>query len=228
MATKVQQIINHCQSVVNDDLTKWPPEDWLSFVNLGQLLIAQIDNSATATTVALQLVAGVYQACPAGAIKFLGLTNNLGANGTTPGAAIPLCDSEVLSAFNPSWMAATPATSIENYMYDENEPTKFRVSPPVHGSTAVHVGCRYAAAPTECTDTASNIGIPDKFVPALVEFCLHKALSSETDASNPAIAGAHLSAFFNLMGVDERNRIKYSPNVQSRGGNPPREARAQQ
>jgi hypothetical protein len=223
MSKTAQWIINYCQKIVIDDGNRWG-QSWIPFINAGQWLIADVFPSAMATTVQTQLVPGVNQSCPADSIRFLGLTNNGGVAGLTPGPVISLCDEESLSAFSPSWMAATASTTIENYMFDENEPTKFRVTPPVHASTAVYVGIRHVPAPTDCTTSSSSLSVPDKFLPALAEWCLYLALNSETDARDPNKANAHLTNFFNMMGVKQANRLKYTPNIQERAGIVPAEA----
>jgi len=225
MSKTAQWVIDLCEKVVVDSGTKWG-DSWIPFINSGQMLIADIFPSAVAVTTSIQLSPGVDQTCPAGATRFLGMTNNQGVDGNTPGDVIFLCDEDSLSAFNPSWMATTPATTVENFMFNENEPTNFMVYPPVHDTTAVYAGIQYATAPTDCVGAYSNLGVPDRFAPALAEWCLYMALSAETDARDPAKANNHLNNFFNLLNIKTQNRIKYSPNVQDRAGTPPTEARA--
>jgi hypothetical protein len=221
MAKKVQWIIDYCNAVVNDDGTKWG-SSWLPFVNSGQLLIADIFPAATARTQAVQLAVGVEQSAPVGSLRFLGLGCNMGDDGATPGDVITLCEEEFLSGFNPSWMAATPSATIENYMFDENEPTSFRVYPPAAASVWANV--RYSAVPSDCVSESDLLTVGDKYAAPLAEWCLYLALSAETDAADPNKAASHLSTFFNLLGIKKENRVMYSPNVRERAGHPPVEA----
>ena len=224
MSKKAQWVIDYCNGIVqDDDGTKWG-DSWLSFINAGQLLIADIFPAATALTEVVRLVPGVGQTCPEGAMRFLGLTVNMGT-GSTPGNAIQLCDAEFLSACVPGWMSETPSTAVEQYMFDENEPVNFRVYPPVHATTQVHVGLRYAATPTDCASFGSTLSIGDKYSAALAEWCIYMALSGETDVADPNKAQSHLTNFFNLLGIKKENRVRYSPNIRERSGYPPSEAR---
>lgn len=225
MSKKAQWVFDYCNGIVQDlDGTKWG-DSWLSFINAGQILIADIFPAATALTSVMQLDPGVNQSCPAGALKFLGLTVNMGDNGTTPGAAVQLCDAELLASFVPGWASATAATAVEQYMFDENEPINFRVYPPVHATTDVYVGIRYSATPTDCQSFQDLLGVSDKYSVALGEWCIYMALNGETDVADPNKAQGHLSNFFNLLGVKKENRVKYSPNVRERAGYPPSEVR---
>ena len=214
MSKTAQWVIDYCNQIINDDGARWG-NSWLTFINTGQLLIADIFPAAVSITEPFLLDEGVDQVCPDNATRFLGLVNNLGDDGFTNGDIITICDVNSLSVFSPGWMAATPSSKVENYIFNENEPTNFKVYPPVAPDAIVYVGLQYAVAPKECTNNTSELGVPDRFAVALAEFCLHAALSSETDVRDPNKADRHLTTFFNLMGVKEANKGKYSPNVQA-------------
>lgn len=224
MAKRAQWVIDYCNSIlIDEDGARWG-ESWLKFINSGQLLIADIFPAATSKTEVVQLAPGVEQSCPSGAIVFLGMTCNMGDDGVTPGAAIAVCEEEFLSAFSPGWMGVTASAQVENYMFDENQPTSFRVSPPVPSDVDVYAGVRYSAIPADCLSPNSLLSIADKYVAALGEWCMYLALSAETDSADPGKAQSHLTNFFNLLGVKKENRVTYSPNVRERGGHPPIEA----
>lgn len=141
------------------------------------------------------------------------------------GAAITLCDEEFLTAAVPGWTEAPVSATIENYMFDENEPTKFKVYPPASDQQTVQVAVQHVAEITECSKGSDLLSVADKYAPALAEWCLYMAYSGETDAADPNKANARLQNFFNLLGIKAENRVKYSPNVQQRAGFPPAEVR---
>lgn len=223
MTTTAQQIIDSCNSVVNDDGTKWEDDDWLSFIHAGEVIIADNIPAAVSTIVSTRLVPGALQQCPAGAGRFLALTCNNGSDGNTSGAVICLCDEAALSAFLPGWMGSTASITVENYIFDENDPTRFFVYPPVHASTPVYVGLKYAQTPARCASASVAVTVADSYAPALIEWCLACALGAETDSADPNRAAGHLNNFYNMVGLSGKARVMSSPNVHNRAGIPPRE-----
>jgi ABC-type proline/glycine betaine transport system substrate-binding protein len=123
----------------------------------------------------------------------------MGANGTTPGAAIRKVPMSLLDAQRPNWHADPQSATIKEFMYDSRTPLVFYVYPPATANTQVELV--YAKPPTNVAAAANVINIDDGYANALLDYMLYRAYSKDTeDSNNEARAAAAYAAFKEGLG----------------------------
>ncbi len=195
---------------------RWGLPKLLGYVNAAQRAVALVRPDATATTAAVQLVAGTKQSLPAGGQRLLKVVRNMGADGATPGRVIHKTDMSALDRFDPDWHLASKAKSaVLEYVYDDRVPKTFYVNPPVPASPAVHVELSHSATPTDVTDAGDQLSIDDIYEPALRHWALYLAYSLNVEQRNANRAATHYQGFFNVLGVKIRSDMMVSPNARA-------------
>lgn len=141
--------------------------------------------------------------------RFLNPRRNMGANGTTPGAAIRVVDRETLDASDPLWHTRT-GTTVKSVVHDPQTPLVFYVYPGVPASPDVWIEQAYSALPAAIPNTATvdddgvhatgiygnaqsstqAITISDEHVDDLVNYILAVLLAKESKYADPAKAQA--------------------------------------
>lgn len=195
----------------------WSQEELLAFLNLGQRAIALAKPEASSTTAAFQLAAGAKQGLPAGALRVIDITCNMGAAGSTRGRVIRFVEREALDQINPDWMAAVASGVMVHWTRDERDPDVWYCYPP-QPSPAHYVEAIYATSPADCTingvengTTDSVISLDDIYDPLLYWFILGEALMKETTVQLPAKGQAYMNRFLTSLGLKSLSDIKISP-----------------
>lgn len=153
---------------------------------------------------------------PIQGMQVLGAISNQGADGSTPGDAIPdPVDRRILDLNRPNWhiQPATPATKVRQYVYDPRMPRHFWVEPAVPNSR-LWVELAYIAQPLRVPDghapgdeiylhdgsSTATITVTDENAPDLVNYicaraCLKKAESSMDDTKVAQYSSMFVSSF---------------------------------
>lgn len=221
MATTVFNIIERCAKNANDlEFDDFEAVDWFEWINDAQRAVCLVRPDAKTEVITFQAAVGTKQTLPAGSRRLTALTRNMGSDGSTEGRAItgPVLR-DMLDAYNPDWhKPANHDTEVKQYMYDESMPDTFYVYPGVSTGTTLYLEAKVVKDPSDVSDHESNLDIPDSYAPAVIEWCLYRAWSSDTERSpNWARAGAKYQAFFNLLGVKLRSDLAVSPKVIENG-----------
>ena len=222
MAITAQSVVRRATDILQDKTSiRWTSDELVRWLNDGQREVAMYRPDAFSTYGALTLVAGTRQSLPAGGFKLIDLINNV--SGTK--AAIRQVPRRLLDEQNPEWHGMTTTTSIKHYTYDPRDPRTFLVYPPATAATQVNA-C-YAAYPTDVTEptpgtdytsVTGNIGVPDIFASALLDYILYRGYSKNSDyAGDPARAQAHYAAFANALGIEIKATVTVAPVVAHQG-----------
>jgi len=214
-------LINDIASELSDsDNTTWGSAELLSYLNAAIRRICLFRPDASSSTESMQLVAGTKQNIPATARRLLDIVRNLGSDGATVGKAITTTDQRSMDLYNPSWHQDTATTYVNHFMYDEETPDVFYVTPPVHASTQVHIEVKVAVNPTVIADAATeNVPIDDIYSPAIEHWMLHMAYRKETDSVDSiAESNFHFQAFNSLLGIKNKVDVVYSPSREVKEG----------
>lgn len=210
------ELINQCareyQDIAFERIAKSgsAQANWLQFLNDGQRAVVIVRPDANAVTQAVQLVPGTRQSLPAGGLRLLDVTRNMGSAGTTAGSAIRLAERQSMDMADRSWHTAPPNVKVRELLYDEKkDPTSYWVSPPVPLAQSVYIEIIFSKSPTDITDAdAGAITISDVYAPALIEWMLYRAFSLQTQALNvQQRASFKYQTFFNLLGVKLRGDV---------------------
>ena len=184
---------------------RWERSELLAWLNDGQRAAVALKPELSTSTAPLQLAAGVTkQAIPSGALRLLNVTRNLGAAGTTPGAAIRVVDRASLDAFVPTWHADANAVGlIQHFIPDAGDPRAFYVYPKAP-ATAWYIEVVTSVPPADTNDSGGAIGIDDVYAPALLNYVLFRAYSKDAEAAASAqLATSYFAAFRAELGVAE-------------------------
>jgi len=192
MTTTVASIITEVKTILQDDGTRWPTTELLSYLNDGQREIATIRPDLFVVTQAIPLVTGVKQTIPDACINLIEFTRN------TDGAAIRQTDRTMLDLTEPGWYSKTPSKTIKHFCYDPREPDAFYVYPPAA------VGASVDAVMSKMPDDAVvNINCKDTCKNPLIHFTLFRAYQKDAEfGGNAALSAAHYQLFKDTLSQD--------------------------
>jgi len=222
MAVTVASVLSRVDAVLQDTSNiRWPDTELILWVNDAQREIALIKPDSTATVATVTLAAGTKQSIPSGGNRLLDVTRNMSAASSgTGGRAIRLVNRSVLDAQSPSWHdpavtgSAKHTSVIKHYTYEEDNPRTFYVYPGVSGNAYVEL--TYSANPAT-VGTSDNLGVPDVYANAVMNFVLYMAYMKEAEfAENAQRAGAHYNLFGSSVAGKGQLDAVTSPNLNIR------------
>jgi hypothetical protein len=217
MSVTAQSIIRRVVETLNDTTSvRWPVAELVRYLNDGQREVGTYRPDALVSGATHSLAAGSRQTLPANGIKLLDIVRN----DSTSQRAVRMTNRQILDAQIPNWHNLTGATEILHFIYDPRDPLVFYVYPPAAASGAA-VYMIYAGTPAAITEPADgstysavsgNIGVPDIYANALVDYVLYRAYTKDTEyAGNAARATAHYQAFTNALTVEANATAVASP-----------------
>lgn len=217
MAVTAQSIIRRVVETLNDTTSvRWPVAELVRYLNDAQREVGTYRPDALVSGATHNLVAGAKQTLPSNGIKLLDVLRNASESQR----AVRMTTRQILDAQIPNWHNLTGVTEILHFIYDPRDPLVFYVYPPAAPSGAA-VYMIYAGTPAAITEPADgstyaavsgNIGIPDIYANALVDYVLYRAYTKDTEyAGNAARATAHYQAFTNALTVEANATAVASP-----------------
>ena len=207
----IAQVSTILHDVGND---RWPVSTHLAHLNAGLLEVVAFRPEAYVTHTPIQVTAGVTrQSLPAGTLRVLDFTHNLGADGNTPGKAVRMVSRDMLDATRPTWHGDPAATSVSHCVTDSRDPLTFYVYPRQKAET--YLAAVVSVAPVLAA-ASQLLPVSDLFANALVEFCLFKARSLDAEhAANGQLAAAHYQVFVSLVTGKGAVDAQFGPNANS-------------
>lgn len=160
---------------------------------------------------AIDLVAGVHQAMPAGATQLFKLLDNV-ASGKTINQV-----SESLLIEENRWSApATQEVDVDSYAIDIRDPLRFMITPPNSGGTG-RVRALYGATPA-ITALSQAIPVDDIYeVPLRLLLCA-EAYRADTTRQDLSKTQQYVTEAMAILGVDSQDQDKNHPAVGQPGG----------
>ena len=202
MAVSVQSVIDRVQTTLQDTTgVRWPVVgELVLWINDAQREIALLKPDASARNTTITLDTGTKQEIPSDGNRLLRVVRNMSAatNGTGK-RSVRLVQREVLDAQTPDWHDptvtgdASHTNLVKHYVYDEQNPRNFYVYPGVSGSAYIEI--IYSANP-EIVTQSDNLGIPDIYANAVMNYVLYMAYMKDADyAGNNQRAASHFQIF---------------------------------
>ena len=202
-------VIDRAQRILNDTTAvRWLAADLLDWLNEGQLAAVRIAPEAHTVTAIFQLVTGVRQNLTALAVtasteaplRLIEVVRNVtDATGFPALRAIRMVNRRSLDQGNPDWPADTAAALVENYMFDSRNPKEFMVYPP-QPATGGFVEVVYSAEPAALSLDSDPIALDDSYGPALVDYIVYRALSTDAEyGENSAKVAQHFNQFMGAL-----------------------------
>lgn len=195
------------QILTDSGFNNWTkPDDIFPAITEALRTVVMLRPDANPAHVAITLTANIdNQALPAGGLSLFKVTRNRGTAGTDNGQTITRVDRAVMDQTMPGWAVETTATRIRHFLYSEDSPAIFFVYP--IPTAALIVDAIIGKTPTPITADGGVIDVEDTYSPAIKEYALFRLQSMERDGASIELGMAHLSNFFNLMGIKVKNQI---------------------
>ncbi len=215
MAVTAQSIIDRVRLQLIDTGTvkRWTDSELLKWLSDGQRAIVLAAPGNSSSTEIVPLVAGTKQSIPADGNILLYIIRNTNSTGTTPGRAVRIVSREILDAQNPDWHMSTPTATVQNYIFDPQQPTEYYVYPPNTGTG--HVEMVYSHLPGEMTSLSNTLVVQDIYQTALFDYVMFRAHQKDSDfAAGQAIAANYLQLFLAATGQRDAGILQSNPNLQ--------------
>ena len=178
-------IVSQVRLELNDpDKVVWTDPDMLLYINAAQRQIALVRPDAYSAIETLLLTAGeTKHSLASGQLRLLGVTRNMGSDGTTPGKPIRMADFESHQLYDQNWHTAVGKIVIRDVMYDEKTPTYLFTDPPVHATTPVYIEVKVSKVPTDVTDVDTGaLSLSHIYDQPMRQFMLHQAYAKEIES----------------------------------------------
>jgi len=171
----------------------WTSDLKVHFINEALLAVASVRPDAVATSSLLTLIANTpRQSIPTGGYRLLNVLMN------KTGVPIKKTTREDLNDTVPSW-TVTESDVIENFAFDEENPTEFWVQPVPE--SALEILITYATEPVTFAAGASSIGISDIYIPAIKHFVLSKCYGMQTRGADYQKSLQCMTDFYKVLGL---------------------------
>jgi hypothetical protein len=189
--------------------------NWLDWLNDAQRAVVLVRPDANAVTASFILAAGTKQACPAGTIRLLDVTRNMGAAGTTAGKTIRFAERGIEDMVDPDWHTKTAGTVVKDVLYDDKkDPLIFWTVPPIVASPAVYIEAVIAKLPDDVDEVGDDIELSAIYSTAMQQWMLHRAYAMATQALNQfQRANFYFTSFFQTLGIKLGSERFYASNL---------------
>lgn len=225
MTLTAKSIVKRATDLIQDQTSvRWPANELVRWLNDGQREVLIHRPDALNTTATVTMAAGSRQDLDNMALtpppaKLLEVTRNMAA--TSQKRAVRLVPRQILDAQIPGWHGLAGSVDIAHYMFDPRDPKTFYVYPPALATAQLEL--TYAAYPVDVAepadgatynDVAGNIGVPDIYGNALLDYILYRAYSKDSEyADNGERAAAHYAAFANALGLEIKTTVLAQPQM---------------
>jgi hypothetical protein len=213
--------------------TRWTDAEKLRYLNAGQRQAVILKPDAYTLSEVYKLVAGTKQGVPDGTASFvtpagatikeciqlLRLVRNMGITGLVAGPAITPIGMDFLDAYNPDWHSGTVNAVVKNYIFNDDDPGHFYVTPPQPAASQGYVEAVFSAAPADVVAApgpsyAVAITLSDVYRDILVNYILFRCYAK--DAALSPFNAARATEYWNLfaLGLERKDLVRkeYSPN----------------
>lgn len=204
----VTDIINRVNdALVDDQFTRWPKNDLLSYLNEAQKAIVLIRPDSFVIDVELTCTDGTKQALPDEALRLVDVRYN-----SVSKRAIVKKERSEITEYDPGWYGTTGETDAEAFVYDERDPKVFFVYPGLAAGSKLDIVCSKTPAeiPVADIDTASS-SLQSVYTNAIVEFMLYKAHSKDFEYSEQQKAVTHYQMFRTILNAKSEGEIGMTP-----------------
>lgn len=216
MSVTAQTIIDKVRTQLIDPVgaaSRWTDAELLKWISDGQRAVVAYTAGSSSITYAHTLVSGTKQTIPTNGHQLLTVIRNLAADGVTPTRAVRIVSREVLDAQNPDWHTATTNATVQNYIFDLQEPRKFYVYPPNTGTGKIEIV--YSIMPQELATGSDVLVVQDIYQTALFDYTMFRAHQKDSDfAAGQAIAQNYLQLFLSYVTQNEQGQLSNNPNLQ--------------
>ena len=199
----------------DDNKVRWSDDDLLDYLNSAMLMLATVRPDSSSKNVAHKLNAGTKQAIPADGLRFIKISRNLGADGTTPGYPVTDTKIDTLNALSRTWHKKSGKTSVSSYAFDVKIPKEFYCYPPASSSVNVYVDLYYSMTPRVITDIedVDPLTPDDIYDPVIRTWMLRDAFAKElSSVTSQQLSARYENSFYQSLGIKSKVDLNISPN----------------
>lgn len=178
---------------------RWPIQELLDCITDAERYICTFIPEAYVKTMVVKLAPGTVQTVPNDSHGLLDIHRNMGSDGKTPGNAVTYAEKSQMDRYNPNWHTDPPSDSIDEFIYDGQDPYTWYNYPPVNG--CVYVQGRFKMIPPAITSVNDDLSVKSIYTPAVYELSMYRAYSRDSEDSNIALAEAHLRNANQILGL---------------------------
>lgn len=212
-------IINRVRKDLHDeDAVRWKDSDMYDYLTAACREVVNLRPDTRAVTESVKLVDNsTRQSIPDGGFRLLDIVRNMGSDGNTPGYPVKVTGRDDLDDSNASWHMDDPADEIDNFSFDEANPTVFYVTPPP--AESVFVEMVYSKAPAKIESMDAIIEVDEAFEETIRKYMMYLAFSMDhADSNGMNKASSYLSQFYLSLGEEAKAKIAFTPNRQLQPG----------
>ncbi|MBW5800677.1 phage adaptor protein [Halomonas elongata] len=225
--TTVGTVINNAKLVLQEVTsagTRWTNEELIGWLNESYQAIVQIKPDASTENASHELAEGTRQQIPADGLRLIDVVRNTASGSKKMG--IMVASRQSLDTTRRGWHADPPSIDIEQYIFDDQDPTRFYTYPPA--ATGAEVEIIYSAVPaphdvSQGLEGLANeaIKLNDSFGPIITDYILYRAYSKDAEhAKNLNRAQLHMEAYMTALGQKVEVDRSISPNASDSSSNP--------
>lgn len=227
--TTVGTVIRNAKLVLQEVTaagTRWTNEELIGWLNEAYQAIVQIKPDASAINTSVGLVAGTRQEIPSDGMRLIDVVRNTAADSAKMGIMVTTRRS--LDTTRRSWHGDTPSIDIEQYMFDDQDPTRFYVYPPAVVGAEVELIYSSTPSPHDISQGLDGlkdeaIRLNDSYAPVITDYILYRAYSKDAEhAANLNRAQMHMQAYMGALGQKIEVARAISPNSPDNSSNPQR------
>lgn len=227
--TTVGTVINNAKLVLQEVTaagTRWTNEELIGWLNESYQAIVQIKPDASSINATMQLVEGTRQEIPQDGLRLIDVVRNTAA--TSDKLGILVTTRRALDTTRRGWHADETSVNIEQYVFDDQDPTRFYVYPPAAADAEVEV--IYSSTPTPHDVSLGLTGLQnesirlnDSYAPVITDYILYRAYSKDAEhAANLNRAQMHMQSYMGALGQKVEVDRYSSPNTPDNSSNPQR------
>lgn len=218
--TTVGTVINNTKAVlqeITEDGTRWKNEELLAWLNESYQAIVQVKPDVGAVNKVVELAEGTRQVIPDDGLRLIDVVRNTTAGSNLLG--ILIASRRTLDATRRGWHADTPSINIEQYVFDDHDPTHYYVYPPAKLGTQIEI--IYSAVPMAHDLSVgfnaikeNPINLNDSYAPVMTDYILYRAFSKDAEhAVNLNRAQMHRQSYMQALGQKVQVDYATSPNA---------------
>lgn len=227
--TTVGTIIDNAKLVLQEVTaagTRWTNEELIGWLNEAYQAIVQVKPDASSVNATLKLDKGTRQQIPSDGLRLIDVVRNTAA--TSDKLGILVTSRRALDTTRRGWHADQESVNIEQFVFDDQDPTHFYVYPPA--SDAAEIEIIYSAVPSPHDKSlgleglrGQPIKLNDSYAPVITDYILYRAYSKDAEhAANLNRAQMHMQSYMGSLGQRVEIDRMVSPNAPDMSSNPQR------
>lgn len=227
--TTVGTVIRNAKLVLQEVTaagTRWTNEELIGWLNESYQAIVQIKPDASSINAPVSLVQGTRQEIPQDGLRLIDVVRNTATASDKLG--ILVTTRRALDTTRRGWHADEQSVNIEQYVFDDQDPTRFYVYPPAAAGAEIEL--IYSSTPTphnqdQGLEALRNepLRLNDSYAPVITDYILYRAYSKDAEhAANLNRAQMHMQSYMGSLGQKVEVDRYHSPNAPDNSSNPQR------